>query len=269
MAIAAESGRTAIPKIFVWAAALLGFALGGFADGIVFHQILQWHHLLSNVPGDAFDDLRVQVLADGVFHVAMYAVMAVGLWLLWRSRVAFLDDRSDRLFAAAMLVGFGLWHIVDAVFSHWLLGIHHIRMATDNVLLWDMSVFAFGLLVTAAGLWLARHRPQSARAAWRRPRALPGVLVGLVVGAGMVAAQTPPGAATTVLFRPGTDADAALAAVAAVEARLIWSDPSQPTLWVIEVDAARTPHLYASGAILISRSILPAGCFGALARRPM
>jgi uncharacterized membrane protein len=263
----AFADRGATRRTFVWAGCLLGFALGGFADGILFHQILQWHHLLSNVPGDAFKDLRVQVLADGAFHVAMYAVMAVGLWLLWRSRVAFLADRSDRLFAAAMLVGFGLWHIVDAVFSHWLLGIHHVRMATDNVFLWDVVVFTFGMLVTAAGLWLARQRPGPARTEWPRPRALPGILVGIVVGAGMVAAQTPPGAATTVLFRPGTDADAALAAIAGVDGRLIWSDPSQPALWVIEVDPARTPRLYAAGAVLISRSILPAGCFGALARR--
>lgn len=31
---------------FRWGAAL-GFALGGFFDGILLHQILQWHHLLS------------------------------------------------------------------------------------------------------------------------------------------------------------------------------------------------------------------------------
>jgi hypothetical protein len=27
---------------------LLGIGLGGFVDGIVLHQILQWHHLLSS-----------------------------------------------------------------------------------------------------------------------------------------------------------------------------------------------------------------------------
>jgi uncharacterized membrane protein len=30
---------------------LLGFALGGFFDGILLHQILQWHHLLSSRSG--------------------------------------------------------------------------------------------------------------------------------------------------------------------------------------------------------------------------
>ena len=41
-------------------AIVLGFALGGFFDGIVLHQILQWHHLLSLVP--AVDSIRLQVL---------------------------------------------------------------------------------------------------------------------------------------------------------------------------------------------------------------
>jgi uncharacterized membrane protein len=27
---------------------LLGMGLGGFVDGIVFHQIPQWHHMLSS-----------------------------------------------------------------------------------------------------------------------------------------------------------------------------------------------------------------------------
>lgn len=28
---------------------LLGVGLGGFVDGILLHQILQWHHMVSNV----------------------------------------------------------------------------------------------------------------------------------------------------------------------------------------------------------------------------
>jgi uncharacterized membrane protein len=28
---------------------MLGFAFGGFFDGILLHQVLQWHHLLSGI----------------------------------------------------------------------------------------------------------------------------------------------------------------------------------------------------------------------------
>ena len=83
----------------VFVAGVLGFALGGFFDGILLHQVLQWHHFLSLVPGEALRDIRAQILADGLFHVAVYAVAALGLWLLWRARggLAAADGLRRRL----------------------------------------------------------------------------------------------------------------------------------------------------------------------------
>jgi len=43
-------------RSLLWAGLVLGFALGGFLDGILLHQLLQWHHFLSLVPGDALRD---------------------------------------------------------------------------------------------------------------------------------------------------------------------------------------------------------------------
>jgi hypothetical protein len=31
---------------------LLGFGLGGFIDGILLHQVLQWHHMLTSTSGN-------------------------------------------------------------------------------------------------------------------------------------------------------------------------------------------------------------------------
>jgi len=59
-----------------WPGLMLGLAFGGFFDGIVLHQILQWHHLLSGLSGGRFADLRVQLLADGLFHALMYGLAA-------------------------------------------------------------------------------------------------------------------------------------------------------------------------------------------------
>jgi uncharacterized membrane protein len=45
--------RPVNPRPLVAAGALLGIGLGGFVDGILFHQILQLHNMLSNwVPRD-------------------------------------------------------------------------------------------------------------------------------------------------------------------------------------------------------------------------
>ena len=47
MAVNSENGYNSMPLII--AGIFLGLGLGGFVDGILLHQILQWHHMLSNV----------------------------------------------------------------------------------------------------------------------------------------------------------------------------------------------------------------------------
>src|SRR5215203_5499138 len=49
---------------------LLG--LGGFFDGIVLHQILQWHHMLTSAgyPADSVENLNINTFLDGIFHGA-------------------------------------------------------------------------------------------------------------------------------------------------------------------------------------------------------
>lgn len=52
---------------------LLGLGLGGFVDGIVLHQILQWHHMISaERPPTTLAGLEVNTLADGFFHLATW-----------------------------------------------------------------------------------------------------------------------------------------------------------------------------------------------------
>ncbi|CAO3373758.1 DUF2243 domain-containing protein [Azospirillum argentinense] len=238
-----------------WAGYLLGFALGGFFDGILLHQVLQWHHLLSAVDSAAVRDIRVQILADGLFHAAMYIVAVGGLWLLWRSRRHFAEERADRLLAANALIGFGVWHIVDGVLSHWILGIHRIRMDSATPLLWDLLWFVvFGVAVVAAGWWLRRGGGGGGRAA-------PVVLTLAVLVAGPIAALPPPGVTTVmVLFQPGTTATNVFTAVAAVDGRTVWQDPSGQ-LWAIDLgEDGNAAALYRHGALLVSNTLLPTGC---------
>lgn len=137
------------------AGATLGFALSGFLDGILFRQILQWHHLLSGLSGPTWRSLPVQVTADGLFHALMYVAVVVGLWMLWKGRRMAVTV-SDRRFYGMFLIGFGLWPVVDGIVFHWLLGLHHVRMSARSVLLWDLLFFTVGALIVAAGVGLAR-----------------------------------------------------------------------------------------------------------------
>jgi uncharacterized membrane protein len=261
-AIAQRRLPSAFTKPFLWAGCLLGFGLGGFFDGILLHQVLQWHHLLIAVEAPAFQDIRVQILADGLFHVLMYIIVAVGLWLLWRTRREFAEPGADRLLFANALIGFGTWHILDNVLSHWVMGIHRIRMDTENKLFWDLLwFFVFGVVFIAVGWWLRRNKSGGSSGDLRRA-VTPAALVLAVLIAGPVAALPPPGVTTVmVLFKPGITMPNVFAAMNAVDGRMVWNDPSGQ-LWAIDLGTGGDAmQLYRHGALLVSNSLLPVGCF--------
>ena len=135
---------------------LLGLGLGGFFDGIVLHQVLQWHHMLSETePVDTVDGLELNTLADGLFHVATYVFTLMGIAFLWGG----LSRRSFHLPAAlligGLLVGWGLFNLVEGIIDHHILQVHHVRHG-DNELLWDLGFLAWGAAMLAGGLALMR-----------------------------------------------------------------------------------------------------------------
>jgi uncharacterized membrane protein len=243
---------------FRWAGYTLGFGMGGFFDGILLHQVLQWHHLLSGLEDSRFQDVRVQILADGLFHAVMYMTTVVGLRLLWRARSEFSRPRADRLLIANALIGFGAWHVVDAIVSHWALQIHRVKMDSEIPLFWDIAWFtAFGVLFVLAGLLIRRDHSMRGGNDGRAPAAM--ALLALAGGAGSAfPPQTP--SAVVVVFSPNTAPSQAMAAVSSVEGRLVWTDSSD-RVWAIELpDGARTAKLYKYGAIFVSSSVLPISC---------
>lgn len=244
--------------------ATLGFALGGFFDGILLHQILQWHHLLSLVPG--IDDLRLQVLWDGYFHLLMYVVALAGLVGLWRAQRRGGVDWGRPL-AGAILVGFGAWHAIDALLSHWLLGIHRIRIDSPNPLLWDLLwLAAFGIVPLVLGWRWLRRQGGGDSTGMRGSTAALALLAAGTAGAGAWALLPPPdsGLATadlaTVVFRPDAGPREVFAALDAVDGRLVWSDRAMGVV-VVAVAESRRWDLYRHGALLVSGSGAPAGCF--------
>jgi uncharacterized membrane protein len=139
---------------------LLGIGLGGFVDGIVLHQILQWHHMLTSegsYPKTTVAGLETNTLWDGLFHAATWVAVAVGIWILWRRTTDWRWAISGRAFVGWMLVGWGGFNVVEGLVDHQILGIHHVREgAAVNELAWDLGFLAFGALLILGGWLLAR-----------------------------------------------------------------------------------------------------------------
>jgi uncharacterized membrane protein len=136
---------------------LLGIGLGGFVDGILL-QVLQWHHMLTSegsYPKTTVAGLETNTLWDGLFHRATWVAVAVGIYVLWRRTTDWRWAISGRVLVGWLLVGWGLFNVVEGVVNHHILTIHHVREGSSEIA-WDLAFLAFGALLVIGG-WLLAH----------------------------------------------------------------------------------------------------------------
>ena len=145
----------------------LGIGLGGFLDGIVLHQVLQWHHLVSDTgdhPVSTVAGLEANTLADGIFHLATWLFVVAGTLLAvraWQRRELAPPWRSH---VGLLLAGWGAFNVVEGIVDHQILGIHHVRDDLGGPLAWDLGFLAFGASLAVAGILLARSGERTAAA---------------------------------------------------------------------------------------------------------
>lgn len=138
---------------------LLGAGLGGFVDGIVLHQILQWHNMLSGqLPPDTLVRAKVNMYWDGLFHAAVWVLTAIGLALLWQATGRADVPRSGRTLWGGLLLGWGSFNVVEGIIDHQILHLHHVYEYTANHLPADLAFLGFSVLLLAGGAALARSR---------------------------------------------------------------------------------------------------------------
>ena len=146
-----------------------GLGLGGFFDGIVLHQVLQWHHMLTSdgYPPDSLHNLVVNTLWDGLFHVATFIFVVIGLVMLWRYARRSHITWSAKLMTGTLLIGFGVFNLVEGIVDHEILGIHHVNetVPREQWIYWDIGFLVWGAAMVLVG-WalLSAGRRQTQRA---------------------------------------------------------------------------------------------------------
>jgi uncharacterized membrane protein len=140
-------------------ALLLGIGLGGFVDGILFHQVFQWHHLLTDegcCPTSTVVGLEDNTLADGFFHVATWiAVLAgtIGATRAWQ-RGELAPPWCSHF--GGLLLGWGIFNVVEGVIDHQILGIHHVRDDLGAPMGWDIGFLILGATLIVLGWMLVQ-----------------------------------------------------------------------------------------------------------------
>lgn len=136
---------------------LLGAGMGGFVDGIVFHQMLQWHNMVSGwLPPTNLVDAKINMFWDGVFHAAVWVMTGLGILMLWHAGGRADVPWSGRTAFGAWLLGWGLFNLVEGIIDHQVLGIHHVNEYAPHPLGPDLAFLASGVVLASPGLWLIR-----------------------------------------------------------------------------------------------------------------
>ncbi|PZO22933.1 MAG: DUF2243 domain-containing protein [Leptolyngbya foveolarum] len=143
-------------KPLIVAGIVLGLGQAGFFDGIVIHQLLQWHHMFTNVKTDrTVAGLELNTLGDGLFHLFDYVLTLTGIGLLWRASQREDVSQSTSVFVGSLLMGAGLFDFFEGLIDHQLLGIHHVKPG-PNEFAWDMGFLALGLGLFVSGWAIAQ-----------------------------------------------------------------------------------------------------------------
>ena len=144
-----------------------GIGMSMFFDGIVLHQLLQWHHMASQWhPPTTLAGLQINTVWDGVFHAGAWVVMSVGMALGWQAIRRQAEPVPTRVVTGSFMMGWGAFNILENLLNHFILQVHHVReTGTRHVLAYDVAFFLlFGLIMTGGGWLLWARGTQS----WRQ-----------------------------------------------------------------------------------------------------
>ncbi|RSD27865.1 DUF2243 domain-containing protein [Mesobacillus subterraneus] len=134
---------------------ILGLGLVGAIDGIVFHQLLQWHHMILS------PNIRLEIFTDGLF-TALFSAK-----LIWGAVKIFQDARKNelgdswRIFLGGIFIGGGSFNLVEGIVDHHILQVHRVKPMADNPLMYDLTFLAIGLLLVIIGVMIKRLEPNA------------------------------------------------------------------------------------------------------------
>ena len=99
---------------------------------------------------------------DGLFHAFCYLATLAGLLMLWKSVKRGDVALSGETFSGSLLLGWGLFNLIEGLIDHELLQAHHVYQNDPHqFLVWDLLFLASGALLIGVGIVLIRKAPRN------------------------------------------------------------------------------------------------------------
>jgi uncharacterized membrane protein len=137
-------------KLLVIGSFLLGFGFMGAMDGIVFHQLLQWHSVVMETSRSG------QIMSDGIFHFAVTIALVAGGFILWLAGNPSEQNQGIKQVIGWFLIGSGLFNVLEGIINHHILQIHRVKPGDPNALFYDIAFLILGAILFLIGLFLKK-----------------------------------------------------------------------------------------------------------------
>lgn len=151
------------PVPLATAGVVMGIGIGGFIDGILFHQVLQLHAMVSNrLATDTVVGKAVNMFWDGIFHALTLTAVIIGFALLLRLLKRKNINPSSRLAVGGAIGGWGIFNFVEGIIHHHIIKLHNVNEFALNPDIWNYSFLASGLIFMAIGyafIYNRQHYP--------------------------------------------------------------------------------------------------------------
>jgi uncharacterized membrane protein len=100
--------------------------------------------MLSNlVPPHTMDTMRLNMMWDGLFHALTWLVTLVGILQLRTAAATRSAMPSLQAFAGQLILGWGVFNLVEGLIDHQILGLHYVR-EVPNATVYNLTFLGVG-----------------------------------------------------------------------------------------------------------------------------
>ncbi len=129
----------------------------GAMDGIIFHQLLQWHSVVMETSQSG------QIMSDGIFHFAVTIALVAGGFILWLAGNPKDFNQGVKQVIGWFLMGTGLFNVLEGIINHHILQIHRVKPGDPNALFYDIAFLIVGAILFLGGLFLKKSATKHKR----------------------------------------------------------------------------------------------------------